>query len=786
MSRNISQLFLLCALLICVGCNTTKYIGEEEALVSSNQIKLTSTTYVDNPSSLKEELFTLTKQSPNGKAFGLIKSDWLYEKTKNKPDTAWFPTFIRNRFAEPPSIYDKALSDKTAESMKFYLINRGYRDAEVSHEAVIQNQKAVTTFLVQTKRPYRIRSVDFHSDDARIDGILDSIKGDSKLKVNALVDVNAYEEERQRITSTLLNKGFAKFYFNYIDQLQADSSGYWYDLTLEVLRPGQEAEHEKYTVGEITVYPDFIRETKPSELKTESFKGMTFLRNNSYRIKSKTLENAIVFKEGDLFDKSKVDRTSQKLSGLGVYKFVNINPVEDPTKERTINYDVFLSPSDKLAFGWDADLNYSQIRGNDGQRLFGVSGNVNFSNKNVFGGAEAFFTTVEGGVELNLDPENPLINASNFRWKNDLNIPKFIDTWLMFKNLNRVNALSDRWYDIIKDRANTKISLVYDFVRRTTFYEYNSLLASIGYDLTDNNRRLIFNQINLNYYSPFAEENFLTIIQNNELLQRSFLGDKLFSGFFFSSVYFNKRSLPNRRGNSFEFQGSFELSGHEIAAINGISNLIQSRTDTFSINEIEFSKYLRLDLHQMFFKNFTSKNLLAFRVNVGIASPFGSSTVVPYVKQFYSGGPLSMRAWQIRELGPGADTTSLSISGNQPFYQSGDIRLEFNTEWRHSLFWVFDGALFLDIGNTWSLRPDPNPEDDLVRHFTSDFYKQIAIGTGYGLRMDFGIFLLRLDMGYKIRNPYFDDRRQSYFFHNRIREISLGNINYNLALGYPF
>jgi len=198
----------------------------------------------------------------------------------------------------------------------------------------------------------------------------------------------------------------------------------------------------------------------------------------------------------------------------------------------------------------------------------------------------------------------------------------------------------------------------------------------------------------------------------------------------------------------------------------------------------EYAKYLKFGLHTVVKKKVTGSQLIGANFRFGIAVPYSDTRNVPYVVQFYSGGANSIRAWAIRELGPGAYQDTTTLSTNRPFYQSGDLKLEMMSEWRFDIYWIFKGAFFLDAGNVWTLRKDPERPNAEI---TKNFYKQIAVGSGFGLRVDLTFFILRFDLGLKMRNPY--PNEEDYYWINYgggFRKASLNDLNYNIQVGYPF
>jgi len=245
-----------------------------------------------------------------------------------------------------------------------------------------------------------------------------------------------------------------------------------------------------------------------------------------------------------------------------------------------------------------------------------------------------------------------------------------------------------------------------------------------------------------------------------------------------SAIYKKPETL---NGFSWRLLSNFELSGGEIELANKVSNLITGKQDTFRLSQnLEFAKFAKLQLNWSLLKQLNSYSALAGRIHLGIAKPFGSSQSVPYDRQFFAGGQNSMRAWQARQLGPGGNP--IEQDPDIRFYQRGDIKIEANVEYRSDLIWLIEYALFVDAGNIWPLKSDDSREDTQLRNL----YQQLAIGWGWGLRLDFTYFLLRFDFGYRLKNPYLinENTPLSTYYESPVGQGLLGNPS--VGINYPF
>ena len=399
--------------------------------------------------------------------------------------------------------------------------------------------------------------------------------------------------------------------------------------------------------------------------------------------------------------------------------------------------------------------------------------------------------------------KNRFWNTIDIGTQQDLYLPQFRDYLGFWRLLDKIsfdrrdpNDFSS-FYEDIQTSATTRIRTSYSYVLLLDFYRYNLLTASYGYDYNrDKYNRYIINNLAIDYFNPSTEARFDSLLQENPFLSRSF-GDQLFTSLVFREFDYVYNGPTKRIGDRRYLGLNIETAGAEVWALNSIYNGFADSADTFRIRDTDFSQYIRLEGDLRLVRSYSKNSAIATRLAIGIARPFGFSTDVPYVKQFYVGGPNSIRGWPARSLGPGGFIDSLTLDTNNPllFYQAGDFKLEFNLEYRFNIFWRLNGAVFLDGGNIWTMQEDlTRPESQfLLREKTivgqdgeltiaDPFYKQIALGTGIGFRFDFTYFIFRLDLGMPLKYPY-KWRNGRYWVPSS--EL-LNDINLNFSLGYPF
>ena len=680
----------------------------------------------------------------------------------------------------------------------------------------IKGIKLTSPIILIQGQQFLIDTVIYSSRDSNIAEMLIQNRERSLLKQGKPLDGSTFELEKERISNMLRNRGYAYFYSNFIPALEADTTvvSKKVQVYLNVLPPPQDSVHKKYRVGEIRVFPNFDPTIDTSSYRDTIIQDLMFVDTSFvFPIKPSTIANNIYLKSGATYNEEAFVQTNKNLSGLGIFSFVRIRfePNEDRPDE--LDFRIELTPVPKIEVGIDFELNYTnRSTSTTNANLLGISARPYFQNKNLFGGAEQLISNLSAGVEVNPNSSGSRFwNTIDLNLQSNLYLSKFTDYLGIWRKLNRFKTgkesklVSDNFYNSLSQSASTRLTASYNFLFLLDFYRYNFLNISYGYDFQKNsNHRYLINHLAIDYLRPTIEPDFQTILDANQFLENSF-GEQLFVSLLFRDFNYVKRSRTSRSGESHFVGFSAEVAGAEIWAGNKIYNTIANKEDTLSLGSIDFSQYVKLELGLRYYRQTASQATFATRFNFGIARPFGFTTNVPYVKQFFVGGPNSIRAWAARGLGPGSHTDSLTFNNNNRllFYQTGDLKLEFNLEYRFNIYWRLKGALFLDAGNIWTIAKDPDrigsqfllsrKPEEIDPNFPGSgepFYRQIAVGGGFGFRFDFTYFIFRIDLGLQLRNPFprlnADYSYRERDFWNPIRGTKLSDFNLNIGLGYPF
>ncbi len=749
------------------SCNTTRHLADDEVLLNKNIIEFDDDLDVEKRRKLRYQLSTITKQKPNTKFVGLIRTRlWLFNRTKDAKSR--FRKWLRKRVAEPPSLYNEKLAEETAESMQYYLNNKGYFNAVVTHKDNLpdidtlegKKRQKITevTYVVRPNRVYSIDSLYFNTGQAEVQTVFETVKDKTLLKPGKPIDSRLFDEEKNRLVREMRNWGYAFFYPNYIKFRSYDSLDYKADVTIEVLPPTDSTKHESYTIDKVYIYPDYYPAiTGARSYDTTNIDGYEFVIAEKIGVRTKPILNGVFLKKGQIYTQEDYEDTTRKLDDLGIYKFVSVR-LSNPKADNKVDVFILLTPNKKMELGYDVEVN------TDNEAIMGTAFSTSYRNLNIFKGAEVFRINGNFGLDFSLKQEDA---GGRFRGvdvglETEIYLPKFLVPF----DLPGISRRND---------PKTRFALNYNYFDRIEYFRSNLFSLSFGYEWNETftkSHRL--NPINLNYFDlQKVRGQFQAILDGNTYLQNSFT-DQLFPGISYTYTYTGQ---PRTDGSSWYFRGTAETAGNSMALVD---NLIQP-DNTFEPGGIPYSQFARLDTDVRYYKKITRKSAIAARLASGVGTAYGQSEALPYVKQFFVGGPSSIRAWRIRDLGPGEyqDTDTLSQA-----YQAGDFKLEANLEYRFDIFSVVEGALFADAGNIWLLKDDGVRTNGVL---TSDFYRGIAVGVGYGIRLDYSYFIIRFDMAYKVKNPFPNDQGNYRFYPNGFfQDFSFKDTVFNLAIGYPF
>lgn len=776
---NVRFLIILAISTILYSCTSpTKYLEDSELLVVKNTVKIKSNLPSDEAVNLEYRLSTISKQQPNKKNFlgRKIRMKQYYKvqrklEKKEYSDTSKIQKWKLENYVEQPVLYDRSLMESSTETMTYYLNNIGYFYADVTADTIPNQRKPMVelVYTVELGDLLTIRKVNFETNDDSLQQIIPILQAESLLKSTKPISKTVFNAEKNRITEKLQNMGFAYFYPDYIffegDTTEADSQA---DVNVTIVQPNDTTHHQRYQIGNIYIFtqydPVYFRPNLGLDtLTVEGYDGFYLIKEkdyDKYLVKPTPILNAFEFKKGDWYSTDSYDETRKQLSALPIYRFVRVRSTPNPNRPSEIDFYVYMNPANDIVLSTDLELNYIINSSSSTTTInnLGIFGNVSVMHRNIFKGAQVLSVGTTGGVELNLNRTNDfkLFNTIDIRLQADLTSP-------VIKSNNILN------------NAKTRFGIGYNYISRYLNYQINSFNFSSGFDWQKQRTRHLLNPAFINLLLPNIDPDFQLILDDDPFLARSFDRQLIIGSNY--SYAFNRSA--NERNESYNIRYSVEFAGN---TINLIDRFIKPNNNFEFLDTISYSQYSRVELDANYTKKFGEFNAFATRFNFGIVAPYGNSDEVPYIKQFSAGGSSGVRAWQIREIGPGAFFQPYPLKLITP-YQAGNIKLEFNLEYRFMLLksWSLQSAIFLDGGNVWLI----NDPEELNRAFKFDtFWNELAIGSGYGFRMDLGFFIFRLDLGYKIMTPYKSELnlyKERFFPRQWWR-----NPNYVIAIGYPF
>lgn len=750
-------------LLIFIGsfysCSISKYIPENERLYTGASLVIQSDSVIRYEKRLKQELETVLLPEPNSKFLGAYPGLFYYYKNqKEKP--GFITRWLYKKMGEKP-VYQSDVETLEVEKLLLNrLENRGFLYSTATSKFKESEKKASVTYTVNVPAPYRMKTYQLDTLPSPIHEEIAELISNSPIKRRRRFDLNTMKLERLRIDAELKKRGYYNFNENFLI-FEADTNKYEnknFDLFLKLKNAVPEKSIVPYRISKINIYPNY--KTTDSVLSaTIRYNDQNYIQDEEF-LKPKYLAPFIKLKEGELYNPETSRHTARRLSTIGAYKYVNIlySEIDSLATDSLgiLEANIYLSPLNKRAF--TAELQVVTKSNN----FAGPTLALTYSNRNLFGGGEVYNTILKFGYEAQIGSGKSTGNSSlELGYKNELIFPRVLFPIKINDDFFK--------YSIPK----TKISLSLDYLDRTQLYNLVSGTALFGY-VWDANKYVThqINPISVNYSDlRKTTAEFKDILENNPFLKRSF-EQQFISGLNYSFTY-NEMVDSNIKHQKY-LNFNLDTAGNSISLFAKQQKPGAAKTFIGS----EYAQYAKADLDLHYHFNFGKERTLAMRLYGGFGMAYGNSEVVPFSKQYYAGGPYSVRAFKIRSLGPGTYNAN-DTANNQPieyFDKTGNIRLEANIEYRFPIFSFFKGAIFADAGNIWNSKE--NPTFDGKDKFTKNFIHELGMGAGAGLRVDIQSFVVRFDLAAPFHDPALPKSKRFYF--------DLKNPILNFAIGYPF
>jgi hypothetical protein len=771
--QNGLKLIAFAGVIFLFSCSPVKFVPEGKYLISKVQVE------IDNKNINKESAKSLIKQKENYKILGFLKFHLLlYNLSSKKKTDDWL-----KRIGEPPQIYDEDLSARSEDQLKQYANSKGYFRASVNGTVTFKEKKrkVVIDYKLTSGEQYVIKRINYHIKDSLLKSIYFNSPVKSEMKEGDAFDIEAMENHQLDIVTLFKNNGY--YYFSKDDvKFVADSSVYEKQVLVDLLiRPAKNSQIDSSKVFQPFYLNNFFFSVLPGNSPvtisrdsvgvfsdTITWGNFTLYQNKQVKYPPALFNRTMRLNKGSLYRNSDVESAFNAFNRLRQFRFVDIQfkEVASPSDTNLLDCYIRLAPLNKQSTSFD-------IEGTNTSGNFGVAGNVTYLHRNLFRGAEVFQLSFLGGIErlekLNDGVPN-YFNTTKFGIESSLMIPKLLGPGNFFKDFERF-------------LPKTVITLGYNYQRRP---EYTRTINTVkfGYDWksTEDLRHiwnlLDYNQVNVFDYDP----EFINGIK--DLYIKSSFTDHLIFAMNYSLIYNNQRMNTIKNYTYVKF--NIESSGNILWAISELTNrdkfqvvdsLGNVQAEYYQVFNTRFAQYIKSDIEYSRGFSIDEYNSIVSRAFFGIGVPFGNFDVLPFEKKYFSGGANGIRAWPVRSLGPGTYKASPEEYPNQ----TADIKLEANMEYRFKLISFIEGALFLDAGNIWAINEKDNRQGAQFKF--NEFYRQIAFGTGAGLRFDMNYFILRLDLGVKLRDPSVSENRGWIL---GSRSYSSNDINLSFAIGYPF
>ncbi len=767
------------ALLFLSSCSSVRKVPDGQYLLTDNKWKI-NTKRISS-----DNLDVFLKQQPNRTTFLGMKLPLAMYNASN-PNCKFFVNKWMINSGEPPVILDTTLNQLSVSSVSDQIRNMGYYDFTVKDSVVYKKnkKKAKVIYTVNVASPIRIRNLTYEIQDTALSKLVLSSRNASLLHTGQVLSAENLEAERTRITSLLRDRGYYEFNRRYIT-FQADTTigQSRADLVLRLNKietisnnKVEYKSHKQYVVKDVYVNTDYdpIKAYRDSlyycSFDTISNRGLHFLYEDELKIRPSVINRVNLITVDSLYSEMDVKQTYANLSNLNLYKSVTIQfrEVEQVNEADSIVLlvcDILLTPSKPQGYKIDLEVSTS------GEGLFSIAPGIGYDHQNLMKGAEYFQTTVRGAYQQYLgNTKGKSSTSKEFGIASSLTFPKFLMpiSFAFFK----------------RSIPHTTFAASYSYQDRPD-YTRQMAGASFGYSWRASERMsYTFNPIVINLVKMNdVRAGFVDSLKNpylSNLYQDHFIGGASASMEYRSGL----RGIQARRVHYVRV--GLDVGGNLLTLFNPI--LSETSDGRYKVAGSPYEQYARMDISYSINRMITRSTSIIYHAYFGIGKPYGNSDYLPLEKTFYAGGANSLRGWQARTLGPGSapiTDTTLNVPN-----QVGDMMLEANIEYRFKLVSSFEGALFVDAGNIWSL--DSNDSRKGAQFKFDEFYKDIAVSTGLGLRLNLDFLILRVDVGFKTYDPYVEPNLQQNPDQTRRGFISptkwfgSGNNTWHFALNYPF
>ena len=754
-------------LMLAVSCTVPKRYQKDKPFVFKTTIDVKGTLPSSEKAALKENL-----------------SNQLDDSLKVRTVLAvrWKPPFLYYRLSAPP-VFDTLNMERSKTFMNALLNAQGYFNPLITDtfniDTVRDQKRATVRFTVIPGKVHRLDSIGYDLTTPELQQLALDNRKNSLLKKNDPYSLQNVSGELDRLLNIYRNHGYYKIskeniyaerdtvigalidpsldpfeQIRLIEELRRRREKPTINVVIKERVPRDSSQLAKYHIGEVKVYPDqsLLDDTAQINYDTATIRGYHFFYTTR-RFKLRFIARNISLREGDLYRQDNYFNTLNTFTNLGAWQQVDINLKQRADSLLILDADINLYPAKR--YNLNVDFETSRNTGNYVTigNLFGIGFNVGLRNRNAFRESVQTSTNARFGIELGKD----IVQTVQASLSHNIYFSRFILPW-------RVRDTA-----VLLPRSLLNLNGTYTI--RRNFFTARSINASWGYDWTKKNNVWQVIPFNIEYTAIQKDTSLIRLEKEIPSLRFAF-NDGLIIGeiatFSWGRVRGKSRNLIRIKLEESGFLYGFGLM------------------KTFDKSPLR--QFVKIDLELKHYIDY-AKSTLAFRAFWGNGFAYGKSgtekeTVLPFFKAYFGGGPYSMRAWRIRQLGPGSNLYNDTAKGG-PYDRFGDIQLEGNVEYRFNLATIsgikIKSALFVDMGNVWYRKTYNDPNLEGAEFKFSKLYKDLAVAGGTSLRFDFNFFLIRLDWAYKLKNPLYANVKNGWF-----QNINLGKGQFQLGIGYPF
>ncbi len=753
-------------MLLLTACSPTRFVPEGRYMLTS--VKMKSDAPEVRASDYREHI----RQEANMKWLSCLKVPLGLYCMSGTDSTRRFNRLI-HRIGEAPVIYDATKMEYSRQSIENALRTKGYLKARVSADTIHSRKRARRTRLEYSLMPgrrYYVRSISWSFDSDTIRHAVEQLCGKTTLFTGMPLDATLFDEERSRIVGILRQKGYYNLNPGFIT-FAADTASLDLGCHLQVVfrRPSNvnpAMAYQCYRIANTTIHEEMQAEGTPDTIETAHF---TWIADHGGRMKRKVYHREVLLDRDSLFNEQKTLFTYQ---GLNTLPYVNHSTVRYSTPasgDSLLNADVYVN-FNRLN-GVSLDLEGTNTAGD-----LGGAASFTYTNRNLLGAAESFNIKMRGAYEAIKGLEG---------YQNQNYIEYSAEATLRLPTLPVYKASKYSRHM----RGSSEFSLLYNSQNRPEFHRrlLTGTWALTWYKRKRPNFQNRLDLLSLNYvFMPWISDTFTKEYLEGDDPRYAVLRytyENLFIMKFGYSFTYNslkkKSAITLNRTNGYQIKANVETAGNLLYAVAKATRQPANADGSRSLIGIPFSQYLKFDFDFSKSILLNTSQSLAFHAAFGIAYPYGNSNIVPYEKRYFAGGANSVRGWSVRQLGPGSYK---GRDGNIDFInQTGNIKLDLSVEFRSPLIWKLEGAAFIDAGNIWNIKDYADQPGGMFRW--NEFYRQIAVSYGLGLRLNFNYFILRLDGGMKAIDPTVESGPEHFVIAhpNFKRDFAL-----HFAVGLPF